>query len=289
MTTIGWDKFRILITNVCNYRCAFCHNEGQAKNDKLYMSIDDFKKLVDFLQHFTISEFTISGGEPFLHPRIIDMLLYACNKLTCDISCATNLSQITDDDIAKLTNSRIKFNIQFPFIDKARFKNSTGSGRLNTTLSNIHKMRVAGIKIGLNTVIQFADSSLIEEIILFAAENHLPLKLLPQIGNVYSSRYKDWVFPIIRKYAINERDKGTGAIRWEIIAHGNETSILYIDSPCFSRDIVTCRNFSELRIHPGLFIQSCILKPISDKLDFQKGEPYVINQLLQEWNNFKNC
>lgn len=290
MTTLGWDKIRVLVTNGCNYRCPFCHNEGQEKDGKKsYMSFDDFKKLVDFLERQSISEFVISGGEPFLHPDVIDMLLYACENLSCNISCATNLSRITGSDIARLRYSRVKFNIQFPYTDKIRFKKSTGTGNLSIILSNIHKVREAGIDIGLNTVIQSSDKSMIEGMIQFATINHLQLKLLPQIGGNNSQDYKDWVFPIIRKYALTERDKGTGAIRWDISIGENTTTILYIDSPCFSRDIATCRNFAELRIHPGLFIQSCIEKSPSCQLDFSKDESYVVNQLLEEWNDFKNC
>lgn len=290
MTVIGWDKFRILITNGCNYRCPFCHNEGQEKGTKVsYMSFDDFKNLIDFLKSQSISECVISGGEPFLHPDITEMLLYACNNLNCDVSCATNLSRITDSNIAKLSNTRIKFNIQFPYLDEILFAESTGNGKLSTILSNIEKVRAAGIEIGLNTVIQSSEKPLVEEMIKFATNNQLPLKLLPQIGGENSQEYKEWVFPIIRKYALSERDKGTGAIRWEIAIDGNKTSVLYIDSPCFLRDIATCKRFGELRIHPSLFIQSCIEKPLSEQLDFTKGEEYVINQLVKEWNNFKKC
>lgn len=290
MTTIGWDKFRVLVTNGCNYCCPFCHNEGQEKGGRAsYMPTDGFKKIVDLLAQVSINEFVISGGEPFLHPNIVEMLVYACNKLDCDISCATNLSRISDSDILRLANTRVKFNIQFPYTDEKRFKKSTGNGNLSTILSNINKVKDAGIEIGLNTVIQSSDKDLVEEIVQFAAKNHLPLKLLPQIGGRNSQEYKDWAFPIMRKYAISERDKGTGAIRWEITINGNKTSVLYIDSPCFSRDISSCRRFAELRIHPDMFIQSCIEKPLSVQLDFTKGEEFVINQFMKEWNDFKKC
>lgn len=290
MTTFGWDKFRVLVTNGCNYRCPFCHNEGQEKGGKAsYMSTKDFYKLVDLLKQHPISEFVISGGEPFLHPDIIDMLVYACDNLNCDVSCATNLSRISGSDIQRLSNTRIKFNIQFPYIDDIKFKKSTGNGCLSTILDNIRKVKEAGLEIGLNTVIQSSDENRVEEMVKFAATNHLPLKLLPQIGGCNSQEYKTWVFPIIRKYAISEKDKGTGAIRWEIEIGDNKTSILYIDSPCFSRDISTCKRFAELRIHPGLVMQSCIEKSLSEQLDFFKGDEYVINQLAREWNNFKKC
>lgn len=290
MTIIGWDKFRALITNGCNYHCSFCHNEGQEKIGRVsYMSTEEFKKLVDLLKRLSINEFVISGGEPFLHPNIVEMLMYACDNLDCDVSCATNLSRISESDILRLAGTRVKFNIQFPYIDEKRFYQSTGKGNLSTILSNINKVKSSGIEIGLNTVIQSPEKDLIEEMLQFAATNHLSLKLLPQIGGENSQEYKEWVFPIIRKYAISERDKGTGAIRWEIAIDGNKTSVLYIDSPCFLRDIATCKRFAELRIHPGLFMQTCIEKPLSEQLDFTKGEEYVINQLVKEWNSFKKC
>lgn len=290
MRTIGWDKIRVLVTNGCNYRCSFCHNEGQEKRGRLsYMSTEDFKNLVDLLRHVHISEFVISGGEPFLHPKATEMLVYACNNLDCDVSCATNLSRISDSDILELADTHIKFNIQFPYTDKDRFEQSTGNGNLLTILSNVKKVKDAGIEIGLNTVIQSPDKGLIEEMVQFATTNHLPLKLLPQIWGHNSQEYKEWVFPLIRNYAISEKNKGTGAIRWEITIDGHKTSVLYIDAPCFLRDIATCKRFAELRIHPGLFMQSCIEKQLSEQLDFTKGEESVINQLVKEWNNFKKC
>lgn len=286
---IGWDKIRVLVTNGCNYRCPFCHNEGQEKGKVTFMSVDDFKNIVDLLSETSISEFVISGGEPFLHPQIADMIVYACNKLSCDISCATNLSIITDSDLAKLANTRVKFNIQFPFTDSIMFKESTGNGDLSSISYNIKHVCKAGLEIGLNTVIQSSDRAMVEDMVLYAISNHLPLKLLPQIGGENSDEYKNWVFPIIRKYATSEKNKGTGAIRWEVSSGDKNTTVLYIDSPCFTRDISTCRNFAELRIHPGMYLQPCIEKLPSNQLDFSKGKSVVSTQLLQEWNNFKKC
>lgn len=286
---IGWDKIRVLVTNGCNYRCPFCHNEGQEKGKVIFMSADDFRNIVDLLSETSISEFVISGGEPFLHSQIADMILYACNKLSCDVSCATNLSLITETALAKLANNRVKFNIQFPFTDAIKFKGSTGNGDLSSISTNIKKVREAGLEIGLNTVIQSSDKEMVEDMVMYAISNQFPLKLLPQIGGENSDEYKNWVFPIIRKYAITEKNKGTGAIRWEVSIGDRRTSVLYIDSPCFTRDISTCRNFAELRILPGMFLQPCIEKLPSNRLDFSKDKSNVSTQLLQEWNNFKKC
>ena len=34
MVNTKWTKYRVLVTNKCNYRCPFCHNEGQEKQQK---------------------------------------------------------------------------------------------------------------------------------------------------------------------------------------------------------------------------------------------------------------
>lgn len=287
---IKWKRIRVLVTGQCNYRCPFCHNEGQKKDKhSTNMSLDEFKTLIDFLKDKSIIELAISGGEPFIHPQIVEMIQYACLNLSCDVSCATNLSMIKPEQIAQLSNTRVKFNIQYPYTEKEKFSRSTGVGDVNKINYNINLVKAAGIELGLNTVVQNIDPDAISKLIFFALAKQVPLKLLPQIGGKESDKYKDWVFPMIRKYAVSERDKGTGAIRWIITDGKKQTSVLYIDSPCFSKDIETCRNFGELRIHPGLKTQTCISGPLKDSLDFTETDDVVTAKLNELWNTFKTC
>lgn len=290
MANTRWKKYRVLVTNKCNYRCPFCHNEGQEKQQKAdLMSLEDFKKLVDLLATEDIEEFNISGGEPFVNKHIVDMIEYADSHLTCDISCATNLSLIQPEEIKRLAKTSIKFNIQFPFINKKAFQESTGNGKLAVILRNIQLVREANIKIGLNTVVQNGNAKDYEQMIMFAIENELPLKLLPKIGGKDSDKYKEFIIPILEKYSVELKDKGCGALRWVLKKDGHRTTILYIDSPCFYHDIKTCRNFAEIRIHPDLSAQTCILKELSEPLSFEKGNQFVKNQLQELWNDFTTC
>lgn len=290
MANTKWTKFRVLVANKCNYRCPFCHNEGQEKQMKAdLMSLEDFKKLIDLLATEDIEELNISGGEPFVNKYIVDMIEYADSRLTCDISCATNLSLIQPEQIARLATTRIKFNIQFPFVTEKAFQESTGNGRLDDILQNIQLVRNANIKIGLNTVVQNGNFVEYEQMILFAIDNELPLKLLPQIGGKDSDKYKNFIIPVLDKYSVEYKNKGCGALRWILEKNDHRTTVLYIDSPCFYKDIETCRNFAEIRIHPDLSAQTCILKESSEQLCFENGEPFVKNQLQKLWKNFTTC
>lgn len=285
-----WNKLRILVTNRCNYRCPFCHNEGQAKEGASgQMNTEDFRILVGYLQGQNISELHFSGGEPFLHKGIVEMIEYVNRNTNWGIGCATNLSLITDEQIERLAHTRVKFNIQFPYADSHLFQQSTGNGNYGHILNRICQIKQAGIRIGLNAVVQNDDFGHVETLIDFAIRNELPLKLLPQLGLSESSSYKEKIYPMIDKMATECHDKGTGALRWVVEKDDHSTTILYIDSPCFDQDIEECRRFGELRIHPDMSLQPCIMRESRTRLDLSQGRDYVIGQMTELWNDFSHC
>ena len=102
-STIYWDKLRILVTNSCNYQCPFCHNEGQSSDKSIKtMDFDKFKIIIDALKDEDIHEICFSGGEPFLEKKLVEMIRYAYRETEWEISCASNLSLITKEQVQKL-------------------------------------------------------------------------------------------------------------------------------------------------------------------------------------------
>ncbi|MGM9796913.1 MAG: radical SAM protein [Parabacteroides sp.] len=285
-----WDKLRILVTNTCNYRCPFCHNEGQSKSSRNdTMNFEDFKTFIDYLHELPLSEIHFSGGEPFLHSQIVDMIEYVDRQTNWGIGCATNLSRITREQIERLASTRVKFNIQFPYANSSSFRQSTGNGQFDHILNQIKNVRSHGIPLGLNMVVQNNDMTVIREMIDFTLTQQLPLKLLPQIGLEGSQHFHEQIYPLLEEVCIAKCDKGTGAIRWTIEKDGHRTHVLYIDSPCFDKDIEECRSFGELRIHPDFSMQTCILKDKQNQIDLTRDKEYTISQMTALWNDFKHC
>lgn len=64
-------KLRFLLTSDCKARCAYCHNEGQAK-DKTYLALEDIAHVLDTFAAAgqRVDEIILSGGEPTLHPEL---------------------------------------------------------------------------------------------------------------------------------------------------------------------------------------------------------------------------
>ena len=290
MSQIYWDKIRILVANGCNYRCRFCHNEGQSKHSpSQYMSFENLKTLIDFIQDQDVAELCFSGGEPFLNRDLVRMIRYADDNTVSDIGCTTNLSLITNSQIHELSSTRVKFNIQFPFASDADFRDSTGSGNYMKVVEKIKKVQDSGINIGLNSVIQSLDMSKLVQVLEFALENELPLKLLPQIGLAGSDRFKEKIYPLLQEKTVERIDKGTGAIRYTLEKGNHRITVLYIDSPCFTKDIERCRKYGEIRVLPDMTLQSCILKGGTSSLALERGKEFVLSQFRALWKDFNHC
>ena len=87
------------ITGKCNMNCDHCRAHDDPKED---MTIETFNKLLDFCDFDENFNFTISGGEPFLHPGIYSFLDILKNKNVNEVAITTNGSLIDESVIKKL-------------------------------------------------------------------------------------------------------------------------------------------------------------------------------------------
>ncbi len=78
------------ITGRCNLSCKFCEKSRQASTDEI--DIKQLKGLIDFSLEHDCSLF-LSGGEPFLHKQIWDILSY-CKTVGKKISVVTNATML---------------------------------------------------------------------------------------------------------------------------------------------------------------------------------------------------
>jgi len=103
-------QVQLEITNRCNLDCRMCPREVMGI-DLEHMEWDTFASIVDRLTHR--EEITLTGwGEPFLHPRIFDMIAY-CRERGHRVMITSNgvftkdglAQRIVDSDLSALTFS----------------------------------------------------------------------------------------------------------------------------------------------------------------------------------------
>ncbi|MBT6519074.1 radical SAM protein [Candidatus Woesearchaeota archaeon] len=96
-----FQHMQVEITGKCNMRCQHCRAWDEAK---VHMSISLFKQCIDFAMSESDSDFrlTISGGEPFMHPNLVECVSYAFEKGIHNMIITTNGSINSKEIIQKL-------------------------------------------------------------------------------------------------------------------------------------------------------------------------------------------
>ncbi len=90
------------ITGKCNYNCLHCFNAADLAPLQSELTWDECEHLLDEAQGCGIAEFTITGGEPMLHPHFMDILhgIYKRDMLVEELN--TNGSFITDEMLLEM-------------------------------------------------------------------------------------------------------------------------------------------------------------------------------------------
>lgn len=111
----GWTPFLSFpIINGCNFKCIYCGLGGEATaSHESKISFDFIKRIVPIAMQKGVLKFRITGGEPFLHPDIFDILKFF-SDLGVYTLINTNGSLITkySDRLSSL-NSNLRFAVSF--------------------------------------------------------------------------------------------------------------------------------------------------------------------------------
>lgn len=91
----------IHITEACNLKCIHCYaSAGYSK--KSHMKLETYKSLLDSLKNLGTLFLSVSGGEPLLHPDIVEILEYS-KKLNMRVLLTTNGTLINKKIAKKLS------------------------------------------------------------------------------------------------------------------------------------------------------------------------------------------
>lgn len=130
------------ITSKCNIKCPYCYNNSSGTG--VFLKKDVIFSLIDQCFENNISEITISGGEPFLHPDIFNIIQYA-NEKHILVRIITNLSLISLETALSVLKSKNYFQLTIDSIDEFENDLTRGKGCFKKIMDLLQKAKDEGL------------------------------------------------------------------------------------------------------------------------------------------------
>jgi len=127
----------IELTSICNYKCIMCPNKDLKRQEKGFMELDLYKKIVDEAKEFVFDINLAHRGESLLHPSLIEAIAYAKkNRLFTRIH--TNGSLLTEELSYNILYSGLdRISFSFDGYSKETYEKIRTGGDFEKTINNI--------------------------------------------------------------------------------------------------------------------------------------------------------
>jgi cyclic pyranopterin phosphate synthase len=158
---------RISLTDHCNLRCVYCMPEKMTfRPTAEMMTFDEIVTLSKLLALLGFDKFRLTGGEPTVHPAVVDIVReIAATPGVASISLTTNglLLKKLAEPLVKAGLQRV--NVSLDTLDPIEYRRITRRGHFTQVWEGIMAAEAAGLKpIKLNAVIvrNFNEKSLVD-------------------------------------------------------------------------------------------------------------------------------
>jgi len=180
------DSLRLIVTQRCNFKCVFCHREGDMLNSLPELSPADFWVIARGARRLGVTSYKITGGEPLLRGDLAD-IVRAVRPHSLSVSLTTN-GYFLAERAAELADSGLDHvNVSIPTLDERKFRDLTG-GDLAKVLDGLRASVESGLKTKVNVVVLSENVGEIEGIISFASDRGLDVNLIQLMPVFYYER-----------------------------------------------------------------------------------------------------
>jgi MoaA/NifB/PqqE/SkfB family radical SAM enzyme len=134
------------VTGICNLRCSYCFFQPRLERN---MALEDFEHVIDQLARAQVFFLNISGGEPFAHPQIDQLLRFAHRRFQ-HINVLTNGTLLKPKHVAAIadivaTKQAFPVQVSLDAVDAAI--NAQTRGATTKVLRNLRTLSELGANI----------------------------------------------------------------------------------------------------------------------------------------------
>lgn len=146
------NSLRISLTQRCNFKCFFCHMEGE-QNAYGELSAEEIGRLVEVASDLGMGKVKLTGGEPLLRKDIVE-IVYRIAPHAEEVSMTSNgaLLEKYAEELHEAGLRRV--NISLHSLDPEKFKRITGCDATDSVKRGVRAAVEAGLEpVKLNMVV----------------------------------------------------------------------------------------------------------------------------------------
>ncbi|HVZ81431.1 MAG TPA: GTP 3',8-cyclase MoaA [bacterium] len=273
MPDIQFQPFRYLrlsLTDRCNFRCVYCLPEAvQAFHpSEKTLQWADWNRLVPLMRTLGIRKVRLTGGEPTLHPRVLEMVELLAQSGFEETALTTNGFRLEKMAPEMKSRGLTRVNVHLDSLDPQGFdRASQTQGLFERVLAGIRAAKAAGLSPKVNVVLmRGANDQEAEDFIGFSDREGVEVRfieLMPTGSN--DAYFRDHFIPVIEvqrrlrdAFGLEpvERDPLGGPSR-RFRVTGSRARVGFIGASCEG----FCDSCQRLRLTSEGFLKRCLFEP----------------------------
>lgn len=173
--TAGPRAARVSVTERCDLACLYCRPPRSAPQREDRLPLSAWEAVFQGLRRAGVRRVRLTGGEPLLHPAIVDIVGVAAAVGFDDVALTTNATRLARLAGPLRRAGLARVNVSLDSLDEARFAALTRGGALPRVLDGLDAALDAGFSpVKLNTVVlRGINDDELEHILGFAWERRL--------------------------------------------------------------------------------------------------------------------
>ncbi|MDF2694299.1 MAG: uncharacterized protein K0S65_2682 [Labilithrix sp.] len=188
---------RLSLTDRCDLACVYCRPDKRDGYLEDRLEIEAWKTMAEGLVRAGVRRVRLTGGEPLLHPAVVEMVAFLRSLGVEDLALTTNATRLERHARALRDAGLMRVNISLDTLDAERFRRMTRGGKLDGVLRGIDAALEAGFdEIKLNTVVVRGENDAeLEDIVRWSWERNIVPRFLEVMHIGEGAKLKDRVVP----------------------------------------------------------------------------------------------
>ncbi|MFB0551254.1 MAG: GTP 3',8-cyclase MoaA [Nitrososphaeria archaeon] len=258
-------NLRISLTQRCNLKCFFCHEEGEVEPGA-EMSTNEVRSIVEVAARLGVKKLKITGGEPLLRNDLCDVVSHSSGLME-EVSMTTNGVEL-EQWAARLRRAQLqRVNVSLHSLRRKRYRDITGVDALDKVLRGITAALDNGltpVKVNF-VVLRDVNHDEIKDMMNFAARTGAVLQVIEYMplgnGKMSGAQYHVDLSGIesdLRRIAFcSEERRMHRRCRYFVPVEEGRAEVEVVRS---MHNSVFCRNCTRLRVTSDGRFKPCLLR-----------------------------